>query len=65
MRESVAMGLQRLVAAHPQQTIAALQDWIANGSWLELSAAAETIAEPALLKDRSVALATLRLHERV
>jgi hypothetical protein len=65
MREGVAMGLQRLIAAHPQQAITDLQDWIANGSWLELRAAAAAVAEPALLKDRSVALAALRLHERI
>ena len=59
------MGLQRLIVADPQQAIAALQDWIANGSWLELRAAAAAVAEPALLKDRDVALAALRLHERI
>jgi len=65
MREGVAMGLQRLIAAHPQQAITVLQDWIANGSWLELRAAAAAVAEPTLLKDRGVALAALRLHERI
>jgi hypothetical protein len=65
MREGVAMGLQRLIAAHPQQAVSTLQDWIANGSWLELRAAAAAVAEPALLKDRDVALAALRLHKRI
>lgn len=65
MREGVAMGLQRLIAAHPQRTVAALQDWIADGNWLELRAAAAAVAEPALLQDHEIVRSALCLHERI
>lgn len=65
MREGIACGLQRLIGAYSRQTMIALQDWIADGSWLELRAVAAAVAEPSLLKDRDVALAALHLHEQI
>lgn len=65
MREAVCSGLQRLLEAHPERTVAALQGWIADGSWLELRAAAAGVAEPALLQDQALARSAMHLHERV
>jgi hypothetical protein len=65
MREAVCFGLQRLMVTHPQRTVDALQDWVADGSWLELRAAAAAVAEPALLEDRELARSALHLHERI
>ena len=65
MREAVCCGLQRLIAAQPQAIVDALQDWVEDGSWLELRAAAAGVAEPALLRDHELARSALRLHERI
>lgn len=65
MREAVPMALQRLIAARPQETLNALEQWAANGSPLEMRAAAAGVAEPALLKDAATARAALTLHKVV
>jgi hypothetical protein len=65
LREAVAFGLQRLLAANPQQTMAALQSWIYQASWLELRAAAAAVAEPTLLQEQALARSALDLHKRI
>ena len=65
MREGVVFGLQRLLAAHPRETLAALENWIAGGDPLQMRAAAATVAEPALLQERETALVALQLHRDV
>lgn len=63
MREAVCFGLQRMLARRSRDTLAALEEWIADASLLELRAAAATVAEPTLLEDTGVARAALRLHQ--
>jgi hypothetical protein len=65
MREGVCFALQRLIAARPQLALAALLSWTEDGSWLELRAVAAGVAEPALLRDRAVALLALDLHQLI
>lgn len=62
MREAVPMALQRLIAAYPKKTLNALKQCAAEGSPLEIRAAAAGVAEPALLKDAATARAALELH---
>jgi hypothetical protein len=63
MREGVAMALQRLAASHGSETWQALHAWVAEGSLLELRAAAAAVAEPALLKDRGLATQAVHMHQ--
>jgi hypothetical protein len=65
MREAVPVALQRLIAAHPQQTLDALEQWAVEGSPLEIRAAAAGVAEPALLGDDDTARVALTLHETI
>jgi hypothetical protein len=65
MREAVPMALQRLIAAHPQETLNALGQWAAEGSPLEMRAAAAGVAEPALLRNDKSAQVALDLHEAI
>jgi hypothetical protein len=65
MREAVPMALQRLTATHRQKVLSALEQWAAEGSLLEMRAAAAGVAEPALLKDSATARAALELHETI
>jgi hypothetical protein len=62
MREAVPMALQRLIAAHAKKTPDALKRWAAEGSPLEMRAAAAGVAEPALLVNDETARAALELH---
>lgn len=65
MRESVRFGLQRLMAKRSQETLKELQGWIAEGDWLEMRAAAATVAEPAMLKHKETAISALQLHRGI
>jgi hypothetical protein len=65
MREAVCFGLQRLMASHRGETLAALEEWVSGGDLLEMRAAAATVAEPALLQDESTANAALALHTQI
>lgn len=65
LREGVCFGAQRLLAARGIDTIAALRQWVGGGNWLELRAAAATVAEPALLKDKKMAVHALQLHKEI
>ncbi len=53
VRELVAAGLQTMLAANWDRTLAALWSWVSDGQPLEVRAAAAAVAEPALL-DRPV-----------
>ncbi|MBN1978661.1 MAG: hypothetical protein JW918_14785 [Anaerolineae bacterium] len=65
MREAVPMALQRLIAAHSKKTLNTLKHWTAEGSPLEVRAAAAGVAEPALLRNDESAQAGLELHETI
>jgi hypothetical protein len=65
LREAVCFGLQRLLGADAQRTVASLQSWLPEGSWLELRAAAAAVAEPTLLQERVMAHSALDLHQRI
>jgi hypothetical protein len=65
MREGVVFGLQHLLAAHPRQTLLALEGWVAGSDPLQMRAAAAAVAEPALLQDRETALVALQLHRDI
>lgn len=65
LREAVCFGGQRLLAARGIDTVAALRQWLAGGSWLEMRAAAAIVAEPALLADKKMAVSALLLHREI
>jgi hypothetical protein len=65
MREAVPMGLHQLIAAHRQEALNALAQWAAEGSLLEMRAAAAGVAEPALLRNDETARTALDLHETI
>jgi hypothetical protein len=65
VREGVAMGLQRLLAARPSATLTALRDWVRGEDWLAMRAVAAAVAEPPLLRDPAVARAAVTLHRRI
>ena len=59
------MGLQKLLGRHPQNTLDALQSWIAEGNPLEMRAVAATVGDPELLQDRDIAEQALGLHKQM
>jgi hypothetical protein len=59
------MAIQDLVEGQADVALRALEDWPAPGGWLEMRAVASGLAEPRLLRDRDVAKAALRTHERI
>ena len=65
VREAVAMAIQDLVAGQSRPVLRDLEDWVARGAWLEMRAVAAGLAEPRILRERSVAKAALRAHERI
>ena len=65
VREGVAMGLQRIIAARPKPALRSLSGWVAAGDWSEMRAVAAGVAEPPLLKDPVVAQESLRLHRNI
>ena len=65
LREAVCFGGQRLLAARGIDTVAALRQWLAGESWLEMRAAAAIVAEPALLADKKMAVSALLLHREI
>lgn len=64
-RESVAMALQSLLQGQPARTLKALRTWIVPGDWLAMRAVAAGVAEPAVLRNRSIAEAGLELHKMI
>jgi hypothetical protein len=65
MREAVAMALQHMLQQRTEMTLAALEQWVSEGNWLEMRAVAAAVAEPSVLAQKDVALAALRLHEGI
>lgn len=64
-REGVAMGIQKLMAKQSQNTLKELESWIDKNDWLAMRAVAAGVAEPALLKDESIARGALELHKKI
>ncbi len=65
IRESVAMGIQRLMEKQSQRTLKELEGWILKGNWLEMRAVAAGVAEPALLRNKETARLALELHKKI
>ena len=65
VREAVAMAIQDIVGSQPRAALRDLEDWVAPGAWLEMRAVAAGLAEPRILRERQVAKAALRAHERI
>lgn len=64
-REATCFGLQRLLAARGQESLRALEGWVADGHPLEMRAVAAGVAAPVILKDGEVAAAALQLHRAI
>jgi hypothetical protein len=64
LREAVAMALQRLGDADMDQLVASMKEW-ADGTTLELRAAAAALCEPRLLKRKDHALAVLSILDHI
>ncbi|MDD5419150.1 MAG: hypothetical protein PHV57_04820 [Methanomicrobiaceae archaeon] len=64
-REAAAIAVQRLLESRPDETLAALEGWIEQGTWLEMRGAAAGLAEPALLADAKTAQSALKLHRKI
>jgi hypothetical protein len=60
MREAVRIGLQRIMAVRRWEALKALEGWDAEGTTLEMRAAAAAMAEPSLLKETKTAGAATR-----
>jgi hypothetical protein len=63
VRELVAAGLQTMLAADWNRTIAALRSWLPGGRPLEVRAAAAAVAEPPLLEDPTRGSDALAIQE--
>ena len=64
-REAVAMGLQKMIARKPEETLKALDDWIENSDWLAMRAVVAGVAEPFLLKNVYIAEKALAFHTKI
>jgi hypothetical protein len=64
-REAVGFALQKMLAIQPQDVLPVLDEWAAEGTWLEVRAAVAALAEPGLLTDEELALSALELHQRI
>ena len=65
-REAVAMGLQRMIRSDAGKTLGELESWVeGEDDWLAMRAVAAGVAEPALVKDRSVAERALDLQRKI
>lgn len=64
IRESVAIGIQEISGGHMEETLAALEPWVA-GSDLERRAVVAALCEPKLLGEESVAVQVLEVLERI
>lgn len=65
IREAVCFGLQRLVAKRGWETLTKLEQWIFDGTLLELRAVAVAVAEPVLLTNEQIANMALHLHRQI
>lgn len=64
-REAVAMGIQELLARQSRTALERLEGWIVDNEWLPMRAVVAGVAEPALLKDKEIALKALEFHRKV
>jgi hypothetical protein len=64
-REAVAMGLQKMIARKPEETLNALDDWIENKDWLAMRAVVAGVAEPYLLRNVQTARKALEFHKKI
>jgi hypothetical protein len=62
LREAVCFGLQRMLGARVDDTLAALFAWLDDGNYLRTRAAVVAVAEPTLLKNDTTARSALELH---
>ena len=65
MREAVAFGIQKLIEREREKTLKELGGWIGKSNWFVMRAVAAGVAEPALLKDKQVALKALEMHKKI
>ena len=65
LREAVAQALQRLLASRREETLTALRAWVMEPAPLLWRAVAAGLADPPLLKESSLAMAALVLHETI
>jgi hypothetical protein len=64
VREGVAMALQRLGDTHMRRLLSEMERW-SRGNFLEMRAAAASLCEPRLLKQKESAQQTLVLLDRI
>jgi hypothetical protein len=64
-REAVAMGLQKMLARKPEETLKALDCWIENSDWLVMRAVVAGVAEPRLLRNVHVVRKALEFHKKI
>lgn len=64
-REAVAIGLQKMLARKPEETLNALDGWIENSDWLVMRAVAAGVAEPRLLRNAQIAKKGLAFHKKI
>jgi hypothetical protein len=64
VREGVAMALQRLGDTHMRRLLSEMERW-SRGNFLEMRAAAASLCEPRLLKQKECAQQTLALLDRI
>jgi hypothetical protein len=64
LREAVCFGLQRMLGARVEDTLAALFAWVDAGDYLRIRAAVAAVAEPQLLKNGTTARSAVRLHRK-
>jgi hypothetical protein len=64
-REAVAMGLQKMLARKPEETLKALDGWIENSDWLVMRAVVAGVAEPYLLRNVQTARKALEYHKKI
>ncbi|MFH0758300.1 MAG: HEAT repeat domain-containing protein [Bacteroidota bacterium] len=65
IREAAAMAIQDLMDVRPEATIAILQGWIQEDSYLLHRAIAAGVAEPRFMKNLEIARYALELHKAI
>jgi hypothetical protein len=65
IREAAAMAIQDLIDVRPEATMALLESWVCEDSYLLHRAAAAGIAEPRFMKNRENANVALELHKTI
>jgi len=65
IREAVAVALQDLLVAAPDETISELKKWVREDHYLVHRAGAAGFAEPRLMKNVEIAKAALTVHKEI